>query len=419
MCTSSLGAGNTEYMNSNSKLTSQAQHSVIDPLIELDPSEETGLNTHFRSTFAPRQSPAPPSPPGSAGLKSNASGEIRHQHTGSNGNTNPFTSIKDQRTGSSIETNPYRRSRQSSVSKGPPSSASNGVMTPRSHEYPSPPNSASPRREHFPHSSYRSQAFGSMDSGRPRRSSQPSSSKPSQDSGLSRGGSLRERYPGDPSIRPLDTIRNDVNKANRAHHLRKKNFQGADTIDRLDNIGFSYHHEGPYDAANLARNRDPMHSPVAAVKYTNEEALRATPRENIVDSLTKHRPLEGVAIVPPGMEDRFGRVYDYEEGADLMREPGGDYRRYPGLEYLPGDLKGKGEPAYSFDKVQKAKKHGKDGIELQTRRRTLGVNDAPGSVPAQTSDNGDGLGRSRSTGKSMGSALKQRFGSLRRRRADT
>jgi hypothetical protein len=210
-----------------------------------------------------------------------------------------------------------------------------------------------------------------------------------------------------------------VNKAHRTHHLRKKNFQGADTIDRLDNTGFSYHHEGPYDAANLSRNRDPMHSPVAAVKDSNDMALRATPRENIVDSVTKHRPLEGVAIVPSGMTDRFGRIYDYEEGADLMREPGGDYKRYPGLEYLPGDLKGKGEPAYSFDKAQKAKKHGKDGIELQSRRRTLGVNDAPGSIPMETLGDGEGLGRSRSTGKSMGSALRQRFGSLRRRRADT
>ena len=31
------------------------------------------------------------------------------------------------------------------------------------------------------------------------------------------------------------------------------------------------------------------------------------------------------------MADRFGRVLDYEEGADLQREPGGDYRRWPGV----------------------------------------------------------------------------------------
>jgi hypothetical protein len=29
--------------------------------------------------------------------------------------------------------------------------------------------------------------------------------------------------------------------------------------------------------------------------------------------------------------DRFGRVLDYEEGADLHREPGADYRRWPGI----------------------------------------------------------------------------------------
>ena len=64
---------------------------------------------------------------------------------------------------------------------------------------------------------------------------------------------------------------------------------------------------------------------------SNDEALRATPREKIYDAVTKHRPLEGVANIPPGMPDGFGRVLDYEEGADLQREPGGDYRRWPGV----------------------------------------------------------------------------------------
>jgi hypothetical protein len=122
-----------------------------------------------------------------------------------------------------------------------------------------------------------------------------------------------------------------INLTTRAHHLRKKNFQGADVIDRLDKTTLSYHHEGPYDAASLARNLDYVHSPIAAIQDSNEEALRATPRENIIDAVTKHRPLEGVANIPPGMPDRFGRVLDYEEGADLQREAGGDYRRWPGV----------------------------------------------------------------------------------------
>jgi hypothetical protein len=169
-------------------------------------------------------------------------------------------------------------------------------------------------------------------SGRPRRSSQPTAYKePTQNSGIARSGSLRQRYPGDDSHRPLDILRTEKKKADRAPHLRKKNFGGADLIDRLDDTTFSYHHEGPYDAANASRNFDYKHSPVAAVQDSNEEALRATPRENIQDALTKHRPLEGVANIPPGMPDMFGRVLNYEEGADLQREPGGDYRRWPGV----------------------------------------------------------------------------------------
>ncbi|ORY19454.1 hypothetical protein BCR34DRAFT_552086 [Clohesyomyces aquaticus] len=406
-------------MTSDKELA-KAHHSIIDPLIEPDPSDETGLNSHFRSSFAPRQNP--PSPPVSAGLKNFSSDGIRSQHTGSTVGTNPF--IRSQNTGSTTETNPYRCSRGPSVSKSPTFSTQAEVTptTPRRrYDYPSPPNSASPRRENFSH---RSEAFGSLNEGsRPRRSSQPSSSAPSfnegASGGLTRGGSLRERYPGDNSHRPLDLIRKDTKAASRAYHLRKKNFQGADTIDRLDKTGFSYHHEGPYDAANLSRNRDWKHSPVAAVRDSNEEALRATPREQIIDAVTRHRPIEGVANVPPGMPDKFGRVLDYQEGADLQREPGGDYRRWGGVTYLPEDLKGKGEPSYSIEKALKDHKHyGDSGTEMTARRRnqSLGTQDQP-SVPAESLDGGAGLGRSNTTGKSVGNALKKRFGSLRRRRA--
>ncbi|KAF2705177.1 hypothetical protein K504DRAFT_494116 [Pleomassaria siparia CBS 279.74] len=385
----------------------KAHHSLIDPLIELDPSEETGLNTHFRSTFAPCQDP--PSPPGSMGL----------------GSISEPVNVPNQKTGSSVETNPYRRSRQSSVSKaGPSNIISSGHVTPkRHHDYPSPPNSASPRIDHF--SNYLSSAFGSMDESRPRRSSQPSSSNPFKDGHLSRGGSLRERYPGDNSVRPLDVLRDDTKKAYRTHHLRKKNFHGADIIDRLDKTGFSYHHEGPFDAANIARNRVWKHSPVAAVQDSNEEALRATPRENIADAITRHRPIEGVASVPPGLPDRFGHVLEYEEGADLQREPGGDYRRIPGEKYLTDDLKGKGEPSYSMDKALKDQKRlGDGGMELRTRHRrnqSLGSPGIPSRVPVEFFEAHDDprLGRSHTTGKSMGSVLKKRFGSLRRRRAES
>jgi hypothetical protein len=107
---------------------------------------------------------------------------------------------------------------------------------------------------------------------------------------------------------------------------------GADPIDILDrSFGGAYHHEGPYDATLFARNTSYKSSPVEAVRGTNSEALKATPRENIRDALDKHVPLQGTAIIPPGMAGLDGRTMNYEEGADLMREPdapGGAYERW-------------------------------------------------------------------------------------------
>ncbi len=135
------------------------------------------------------------------------------------------------------------------------------------------------------------------------------------------------------SHRPLDQLRKETKAANRAPHLRKKHIPGADSIDKLDKsmIGGLYHHEGPYDATLISRNANVKYAPVDAVKSTNEEAIRATPKEYIKDSLTKHVPLQGTSVIPPGFEDFSGRRMDYEEGADLMREPdaaGGAYKRW-------------------------------------------------------------------------------------------
>lgn len=287
--------------------------------------------------------------------------------------------------------------------------------------YPSPPASASPRRERFPQ--HLNESFGPSGSGsRPRRSSQPNpfNDPPQQNTRPSRSGSLQQRFPGDQSHRPLDIIRKDTKTAHRAHHLRKKNFQGADIIDRLDKTMPSYHHEGPYDAASLARNLSYNHSPVAAVQDSNEEALKATPRENILNSVHRHHPMDGTAMVPPGIPDRFGRTYDYQEGADLMHEPGADYKRWPGVTYHPDDLKGKGEPSFSQDRARKEHKaYGESGTEMQTRRRnfSMSANDRPGDIPGEVHDRSS-LGRSNSTGKGMGTALKKRFGSIRRRKAN-
>ncbi|KAF1932118.1 uncharacterized protein M421DRAFT_416844 [Didymella exigua CBS 183.55] len=413
-----------------------AHHALIDPLIEPEPSDDTGLNSHFRSTFAPRQD-RPITPPGSAGLpKDDSSVKVKEHRTGNSVGSHPlilpqhtgttslgsYPFVQSQHTGNSAETNPYRRARASSEAKAPSATISQiGQTTPGSsrYEYPSPPQSASPRKQHF--SNHRAAAFGSMNESRPRRSSQPSSSRPQQHvSGRSRGGSLNH---GEAS--PLDTIRKETKTAHRAHHLRKKNLQGADIIDRLDKSGVSrYHHEGPYDAASMARNKDKKYSPVAAVQESNEEALRATPRENIRDAVEKHRPLEGVATVPPGMTDRFGRVYIYEEGTDMQRDPlnKGDYKRVPGVQYHPDDLKGKGEPSYSIEKRLKDQKRlGDSGTEMTSRphSKSVGHLDAPGATPAENPFEHDasasGIGRSNS---GLGSALKKRFGSMRRKKPD-
>ncbi|RDA91537.1 hypothetical protein CP533_4351 [Ophiocordyceps camponoti-saundersi (nom. inval.)] len=127
----------------------------------------------------------------------------------------------------------------------------------------------------------------------------------------------------------------------------------TDSIDALDHTsqtGHHYHHAGPYEAALPIRNRHPPSSPLAAVHDSNMEALRATPRENILDSLRSHKPLQGVASIPPGGRDGLGNTMLYQEGSDLMRDSdaaGGPYKRWPGIDYHPADLKGKGEPAYS------------------------------------------------------------------------
>ena len=123
--------------------------------------------------------------------------------------------------------------------------------------------------------------------------------------------------------------------AHRSPHLRKQQYIGADSIDKLDLVGGGYHHEGPFDAASLARNQQYKNSPIEAVAGSNAEALKATPEEKIIDSLRKHRPLDGVAIVPPGHADREGRVYNYKEGTDLMIDDVGNYKRWPGVVRSP------------------------------------------------------------------------------------
>jgi len=151
-----------------------------------------------------------------------------------------------------------------------------------------------------------------------------------------RGSSLRERFPGDDSVKPLDILRRDSRKASRAPHLNKRHMPGADSIDKLDPTinKVPYHHEGPYDAASFARNQDRQTAPIAALAESNREALKAVAPENVKDSLDKGKPLDGFATVPPGEQDQLGHVYNYEEGDNQMfegRPDGGQYKRYDGV----------------------------------------------------------------------------------------
>lgn len=158
----------------------------------------------------------------------------------------------------------------------------------------------------------------------------------------------------DPFVSPLAKIKEEHKTANKSRHLRKA--VPTDTIDSLDKSFFgdgTYHHEGPYDAT-LASRQVPGYAPIDAVKYTNAQALAATPRANIIDSLTRKVPLQGTGMVPPGVVGPGGQNFDYEED-DIQRSQG-RLGRWPGIEYLDADIKGKGEPSFSIEEQEKALK---------------------------------------------------------------
>ncbi|EAA35362.1 hypothetical protein GE21DRAFT_365 [Neurospora crassa] len=299
--------------------------------------------------------------------------------------------------------------------------------------------------------------------------------------GRPRASSLKERYPGDMSHRPLAMLERDYRAADRTPNLRNpRRQQPIDIIDTLDitgpGRGFMYHHDGPYDATLASRNRNKKYSPVEAVKDSNMAALRATPREYVQDSLIKHVPLQGTAVIPPGMRDLAGRTMDYQEGTDMMREGATNgnasaYKRWAGYQYHPDDLKGKGEPSYTIEKQLKdhkatpsrglarsysygnynyaSKEGGESMLEMQPR--STHYLDVPGSssglmgyqqkegnakvrqrsvsnaTPTTTGYGGGGgysndyegesggLRRSNTTGKTIAQSLKRRLGSLKRK----
>ncbi|EKV19868.1 Pal1 cell morphology [Penicillium digitatum] len=181
-------------------------------------------------------------------------------------------------------------------------------------------------------------------------------------------------YSGTPEHYPVEPRRKREHSAPHRRHTNKHHRHSLlvqpDIIDRLDNVtNFSYHHEGPYDAARPERNRFAKSSPLDAVKESNAEALRATPHHKIADALNRHRPLDGVAFYPPGTTDRNGQEYSYEEGSNMMNDSSGNFMRLPGTKFTDEDFKN--DPFYNrppvnpFSELRK-----KISLRLKKRRNT-------------------------------------------------
>lgn len=159
-------------------------------------------------------------------------------------------------------------------------------------------------------------------------------------------------YAGTPEHHPVDSrCRRDGSIPRRRASTRPQRYSRhsqlvqPDIIDELDNVSlYSYHHEGPYDAVRPERNRDIQSSPLEAVKESNAEALKATPRDKIIDSVHSHRPLDGTAFYPPGTTDRNGQTYEYEEGANMMNDLS-NFFRIPGLRFTDKDFEN--DPFYN------------------------------------------------------------------------
>jgi hypothetical protein len=72
--------------------------------------------------------------------------------------------------------------------------------------------------------------------------------------------------------------------------------------------------------------------------------------------------------------------------------------------------------------LKEHKTFGDTGTEMTSRRhhsKSVGHDQAPGTMPSEAfGAEASGVGRSNTVGKSMGTTLKKRFGSIRRRKQD-
>ncbi|RMZ90465.1 hypothetical protein DV736_g2315, partial [Chaetothyriales sp. CBS 134916] len=325
-----------------------AQEYLINPLTAPQPAEESGPGTSLLLNGAP-YTVRPRSPP-------------RRRPSNRLTKANPRKSISDSppatdaKRSSSVSRLPSYSAAVSSASK----ETKDSYPTKPTKAYPTPPPSAFPRSSSAAPTTRRS-----------RQATYPPSSVSSTQT-RRRTGSLSERFPGDMSHRPLDTLRKEKYTADRSRHSTRKHHIRPDSIDSLDDAGpAAYHHGGPYDSTLFARNNS-ANSPLDALADSNAEALKATPYEKIIDSVRGHRPLDGVATYAPGETDRNGHTYEYEQGDNMMIADGaggGPYKRWPGIQYHPDDIKGKGEPSYTIEKALKEsslenKAKDQDGIEM-------------------------------------------------------
>ncbi|KAJ5085344.1 hypothetical protein N7532_010115 [Penicillium argentinense] len=193
---------------------------------------------------------------------------------------------------------------------------------------------------HHPHHPYNYSRHSSFSSNNPYRFSSPAPSALSSSRRsiaesipslyIPRWTGSTEHYPPEPRRRD-STSSLPRRRSTHRTYSRHSQLVNPDIIDELDDVmAYSYHHEGPYDAVCPERNRISQHSPLEAVRESNEEALRATPRDKIIDSLHSHRPLDGTAFFPPGTTDINGQTYQYEEGSNMMNDFG-NFMRLPGM----------------------------------------------------------------------------------------
>ena len=315
----------------------QASRYLLDPLTAPEPSQETGPGTHHNATSSISSKPQSSS---SSAQSQNTTAHARRSSSENRTSSTPppaYTSLRQNRRLHRREHLP-----SSAVGSATPrhDTGQASTVTPATTGGQSCSNRQSIDRAStaIPTSTTgHSSRFSVLDSDQlfsPRSSTEVgSTANPSSTTDRPRRSFLLSRSEGDQSHRPLEIIRRDTKLANRAPHLRRKHHVGSDTIDSLDSVGGGYHHEGPFDATLLARNTAFASSPIAAVQDTNSETLKATPQEMVYDSIRTHRPLDGVAMFPPGVPGRDGKTYQYEE-TNLMVENGGDYKRWPGVVYV-------------------------------------------------------------------------------------